>query len=384
MPLVADTSSDMFSRPIDVAKYGLIYAGAQKNLGPVRRHAGDRPRGPAGALGQVAAHDAELRRARRERLDVQHAAVLRHLPDGPGDEVGAGAGRARRRSARATSARRQSSTPRSTAPASIAAPPPKDSRSRMNVTFRLPSEELEKTFVKESTAAGPRRPEGPPLGRRHARVDLQRVPRRRGRRARRVHARVRTDATAEAASSVSCSRGRLKRRRRRRRPPPAASARRRRPRRGGGARRRRRAARRSPAPAAAELASMKPRQCSTISGARPWISSQVSASSNGPRCISARLARGDDSRSSSRRCTDSSWRSRSVSRRATGSRPILKQRLGRPGAAPARGRAGTRGAAIDRVVVGLGVVAVVGVAIGARASASGRAAPAACRAGSGW
>jgi len=29
-----------------------------------------------------------------------------------------------------------------------------DSRSRMNVTFRLPSEELEKTFVKESTAAG--------------------------------------------------------------------------------------------------------------------------------------------------------------------------------------------------------------------------------------
>lgn len=33
-PLVADTSSDMFSRPIDVSKYGLIYAGAQKNLGP--------------------------------------------------------------------------------------------------------------------------------------------------------------------------------------------------------------------------------------------------------------------------------------------------------------------------------------------------------------
>ncbi len=32
--LVADTSSDMMSRPIDVSKYGLIYAGAQKNLGP--------------------------------------------------------------------------------------------------------------------------------------------------------------------------------------------------------------------------------------------------------------------------------------------------------------------------------------------------------------
>ncbi len=34
VPLVADMSSDVFSRPMDVAKYDLIYAGAQKNLGP--------------------------------------------------------------------------------------------------------------------------------------------------------------------------------------------------------------------------------------------------------------------------------------------------------------------------------------------------------------
>jgi len=34
VPLIADTSSDIFSRPIEVAKYGMIYAGAQKNLGP--------------------------------------------------------------------------------------------------------------------------------------------------------------------------------------------------------------------------------------------------------------------------------------------------------------------------------------------------------------
>jgi ribosomal protein L11 methyltransferase len=33
-PLVADASSDIFSRPIEISKYGLIYAGAQKNLGP--------------------------------------------------------------------------------------------------------------------------------------------------------------------------------------------------------------------------------------------------------------------------------------------------------------------------------------------------------------
>src|SRR4029079_6264811 len=33
-PLVNDTSSDMFSRPIEVSRHGLIYSGAQKNMGP--------------------------------------------------------------------------------------------------------------------------------------------------------------------------------------------------------------------------------------------------------------------------------------------------------------------------------------------------------------
>jgi len=34
LPLVADMSSTICSRPVDVAKFGLIYAGAQKNMGP--------------------------------------------------------------------------------------------------------------------------------------------------------------------------------------------------------------------------------------------------------------------------------------------------------------------------------------------------------------
>jgi phosphoserine aminotransferase len=34
VPLIADMSSDIFSRPMDVSKYGLIYGGAQKNLAP--------------------------------------------------------------------------------------------------------------------------------------------------------------------------------------------------------------------------------------------------------------------------------------------------------------------------------------------------------------
>jgi len=34
VPLIADMSSDILSRPVDVSKFGMIYAGAQKNLGP--------------------------------------------------------------------------------------------------------------------------------------------------------------------------------------------------------------------------------------------------------------------------------------------------------------------------------------------------------------
>ena len=34
VPLICDTSSDFISRPIDVSKYALLYAGAQKNAGP--------------------------------------------------------------------------------------------------------------------------------------------------------------------------------------------------------------------------------------------------------------------------------------------------------------------------------------------------------------
>ena len=34
MPLIADVSSHFMSRPIDVSRYGVLYGGAQKNLGP--------------------------------------------------------------------------------------------------------------------------------------------------------------------------------------------------------------------------------------------------------------------------------------------------------------------------------------------------------------
>lgn len=34
VPLIADMSSDIMSKPVDISKFGMIYAGAQKNLGP--------------------------------------------------------------------------------------------------------------------------------------------------------------------------------------------------------------------------------------------------------------------------------------------------------------------------------------------------------------
>ncbi len=34
VPMIADMSSDIFARPVDISKYGIIYGGAQKNLGP--------------------------------------------------------------------------------------------------------------------------------------------------------------------------------------------------------------------------------------------------------------------------------------------------------------------------------------------------------------
>jgi phosphoserine aminotransferase len=67
VPLVADMSSNILSQPIDVAKYGLIYAGAQKNIGPagltiviVRDDLlGHAPKGTAGMLDYKVHADAQ-------------------------------------------------------------------------------------------------------------------------------------------------------------------------------------------------------------------------------------------------------------------------------------------------------------------------------------
>ena len=64
-PLVVDMSSDILSRPTDVSKFGLIYAGAQKNIGPsglvvmiVRRDLLARPGRPMARIFRYAEHAA--------------------------------------------------------------------------------------------------------------------------------------------------------------------------------------------------------------------------------------------------------------------------------------------------------------------------------------
>ena len=183
-PLVADTSSDIFSGPIDVGRFGLIYAGAQKNLGP-------------SGVTLVIVREDLLGRARSDTLPTMlnykmHAEnnSLYNTPPTFGIYIlgltmkwlkSLGGLRAiaqinERKAAKLYAEIDRTGFYRGTAQ--------KDSRSLMNVTFRLPSEELEKTFVKEATAAGLDGLKGHRVGRRHARVDLQRVSRRRRRRAR--------------------------------------------------------------------------------------------------------------------------------------------------------------------------------------------------------
>jgi len=153
VPLVADASSDILSRPLDVAKFGLIYAGAQKNMGPsgvtlvilrddILRPTPDNLSAMLNykthvktkslyntpntfgiyVIGLVAQWLKSLGGlAAMQKINEQKAALLYGVIDS-GDFY------------------RGHATP--------------DSRSLMNVTFRLPSDELEKQFVQEATAQG--------------------------------------------------------------------------------------------------------------------------------------------------------------------------------------------------------------------------------------
>ena len=153
VPLVSDASSDILSHRIPVEKYGLIYAGAQKNMGP-------------SGLTVVIIRDDLLQRipdGLHTMLDYRTHAESKSLYNTPNTwgvyilglvcnwlkEKGGLAAMEKENVAKAnliydaidaTPFYRGHSDP--------------DCRSIMNITFRLPSEELEKKFASEATAQG--------------------------------------------------------------------------------------------------------------------------------------------------------------------------------------------------------------------------------------
>jgi phosphoserine aminotransferase len=151
VPLVADASSDILSRPIPMEKYGLIYAGAQKNMGP------------SGVTLVILREDllSQITPGLHTMLDYRTHVENKSLYNTPNTwgiylislvcdwlkEKGGleGMWRENKRKAGllyeaidATDFYRGHADP--------------DCRSLMNVTFRLPSEELEKKFAVEAMA----------------------------------------------------------------------------------------------------------------------------------------------------------------------------------------------------------------------------------------
>jgi len=153
VPLVADASSDILSHPIPIEKYSLIYAGAQKNMGP-------------SGVTLVILRDDLLQRipdGLHTMLDYRTHVENKSLYNTPNTwgiyiidlvcrwlkEKGGLQGMHRENTAKATllyDAIDATDFYRGHADA--------DSRSIMNVTFRLPSEDLEKKFAAEATAQG--------------------------------------------------------------------------------------------------------------------------------------------------------------------------------------------------------------------------------------
>lgn len=151
--LVADTSSDMFSRPIDVSKYGLIYAGAQKNLGPsgivlvlIRDDLADRGAASLPTMMQYQTYvkDNSLHNTPPTLAIYLVGKVARWIRDTGG--LAAMAARNEAKAGLLYDFLDQSPFFNGTADPG--------SRSRMNVCFRAPSEELEKKFCAEAEKAG--------------------------------------------------------------------------------------------------------------------------------------------------------------------------------------------------------------------------------------
>jgi len=150
--LVCDASSDIFSRPIDVTKYGLIYAGAQKNLGPsgvtlviMRKDLAERSERTLPSMGlykTYAENDSRYNTPPVFGVYVMGVVFEWILENGGLSAM------AERNAAKAQLIY-------DALDAGFYKPHAKEgSRSMMNITFNCPSDDLNKAFLKEAQAQG--------------------------------------------------------------------------------------------------------------------------------------------------------------------------------------------------------------------------------------
>lgn len=153
-PLVADMSSDFLSRPLPFSKFGLIYAGAQKNIGPagvtvvaIRKDLAARAPDTLPVIFRYQTHvENNSLYNTPPCFAIYIVALVTRWIDAQGG-LAAIAQRNREKAALLYAAIDGSSGYyRGTAAVA--------DRSDMNVTFRLPSEALEEQFVKEASALG--------------------------------------------------------------------------------------------------------------------------------------------------------------------------------------------------------------------------------------
>ena len=154
VPLFADFSSSIASEPVDISRYGLIYAGAQKNLGPVgisvvivRRDLLERagqPRADIFTYASHAARDSMLNTPPTWNWYMLGLTVKWMLEQGGVEEF------ARRNAAKASllyaAIDSSGGFYRNQVDPAV--------RSRMNIPFFLPNAELDARFVAEAKAAG--------------------------------------------------------------------------------------------------------------------------------------------------------------------------------------------------------------------------------------
>jgi phosphoserine aminotransferase len=150
-PLVCDASSEILSRPVDVSKYGILYAGAQKNIGPsgvalviVRDDLLDRaPEGLPALMHYKTLADADSLYNTPPTFAIY---MIMLVTDWLRNEVGGIDAMAKQNAHKASmlydAIDGSGGFYRGHAE--------KGSRSNMNVAFRLPSESLEQTFIQEA------------------------------------------------------------------------------------------------------------------------------------------------------------------------------------------------------------------------------------------